>query len=434
VSGAPLSRERLAATSRRAGTERSWSSRARASVPHHDALRVLYVVSLFPCWSETFIVREIQGLLRRGVDVRVLSLKHPSEALVQADARALLGRVLYPPKGPALLAGAAAQALRHPWRSLRELARLSWGLRTQPLAWAKSCVVWLRTLAVLPAIERLAPDRLHAHWATYPTTAAMWVSGRTGIPYGFTAHAHDIFVDEQLLADKLHSADFAVTISEFNRQYLAEHVSPRALDVVRVVHCGVPVSRYRFRAEGRRPARVLSVGRLDPIKGFEHLIDACAILRDRGVDFDCRIVGDGPLRGVLQARIDALALQQRVRLAGACAQEQVLEHLQAASVFVLASVVTPDGNRDGIPVALMEAMACGTPVVATRVSGIPELVEHGVGGLLAEPADARSLAQAIEQQLREPTRALAMARMARRKVEAEFDADLEAGKLHAAMV
>ncbi len=397
-------------------------------------LRVLYVVSLFPCWSETFIVREIDELLRRGVDVRIVSLKYSAEAWVQSDAQALLGRVVYPPGAWKQLLGVVRQWFAHPLLSVAELWGLTRGLWQHPQAWLKSLAVWVRTLALTDTVKQLAPHRLHAHWATYPSTAAMWLSGRTGIPFSFTAHAHDIFLEDHLLADKLQRAAFGVTISEFNRRYLAERISPRAMDVMRVVHCGVFPSKLAFRSEARVAGRILSVGRLDAIKGFEILIDACALLQQRGVVFDCRIIGEGPLQCVLEQRIRDLGLQHRVRLLGALPQEQVRDHLYTASVFVLASVVTALGDRDGIPVALMEAMACGAPVVSTQVSGIPELVEHGVEGWLAQPSDARDLARFIERQLVDRELAQTMALAARRKVELQFDVAVEAEKLHAALV
>ena len=398
------------------------------------APRVIYVVSLFPCWSETFIVREIQELVRLGVDVRIISLKHPSERLVQNDALTLLDRVIYPPTGRRLLNGWLAAATERPGRSLAELGALLRGLWRRPLALAKSLLVWVRTLALLPQLRELAPLHVHAHWATYPSTAAMWLSARTGVPFSFTAHAHDIFVEDHLLADKLRAAAFGVTISDFNRRFLAERISPLALHCMRIVHCGVAPAQYGFKPHGRLPGQLLGVGRLDAIKGFSHLIDACAHLRERGVAFRCHIIGDGPLRSSLQRQIDARGLQEHVRLLGACKQEQVREQLHAASAFVLPSVVTPRGDRDGIPVALMEAMACGTPVVSTLVSGIPELVEHGVSGLLAPPGDAQQLAACIERVLLAPDEARRMAEQARRKVEAEFDIAIEARKLHAAIV
>lgn len=396
--------------------------------------RVVYLVSLFPCWSETFIVREIAELLRLGVDVHIVSLKHASERMVQSDAQTMLPRVMYPPRGLSGLGRALAQILRHPVASLSELVGLARGLWRHPVVLAKSAVVWWRTLGLAAQVQALRPQHLHAHWATYPSTAAMWLSGRSGIPFSFTAHAHDIFLEDHLIAQKLQRAAFGVTISDFNRRYLAEHVSTLALQRMRIVHCGVAPGAYAYQAEGRIPGRIVSVGRLDAIKGFEHLIEACAILQRRGVYFECRIIGEGPLRAALQARIDALGLGGHVQLLGACKQEQVREALNEASLFALACVVTPQGDRDGIPVALMEAMACGTPVVSTRVSGIPELIEHGVGGLLAEPGDARELARCIEGVLASPGRAQQMARAAREKIERDFDVSTEARKLHASFV
>ena len=391
--------------------------------------RVLYLVSLFPCWSETFIVREIDELVRLGVDVHILSLKHASEKLVQSDAQALLGRVLYPARWPLAPANVLKEVARQPLRSLLELLALLRGLAGQPQSLAKSLVVWWRTLALLPAVRALAPEHLHAHWATFPSTAAMLIARRLGVPFSFTAHAHDIFLEDHLLAAKLRQAAFGATISEFNRRYLAETVSPLALERLRIVHCGVAPAGFAFQPGGREAGRILAVGRLDEIKGFVHLIDACALLARRGVAFDCDIIGEGTLRPALQQRIAAAGLDACVRLLGAMPQEKVREHLSRAAVFVLPSVVTSRGDRDGIPVALMEAMAVGLPVVSTRVSGIPELVVDGVTGRLAEPGDAQGLSLAIERVLAEPAAAAAMARTARSVVERDFNIATEAGKL-----
>ena len=173
----------------------------------------------------------------------------------------------------------------------------------------------------------------------------------------------------------------------------------------------------------------MTVGRLDEIKGFRHLVDACQLLASRSVPFQCHVIGEGPLRDELQGRIDAAGLTGRVTLLGARKQEEVRGFLGRASMFVLPSVVTSRGDRDGIPVALMEAMAVGLPVVSTRVSGIPELVDHGRSGLLAEPGDASGLAHCVEQLIADPAAAREMAIAARRTVEREFDIATEAGKL-----
>jgi colanic acid/amylovoran biosynthesis glycosyltransferase len=392
-------------------------------------MRVLYLVSLFPCWSETFIVREIHELLKLGVDVRIVSLKHPTEKMVQSDAQALSHRVLYPPSNAACAAQVIRRVLHHPLRELNDLAMMARGLGGKPAALAKTLVVWWRTLGLLPAIEAFAPDHLHAHWATYPSTAALLVSLRTGRPFSFTAHAHDIFLEDHLLAKKLERAAFGVTISQFNRRFIADKLRSAVEGRLRIVHCGVDPSAFRFRQHDRVPGELVAVGRLDEIKGFEYLIDACALLRDRGAAFTCRIVGEGPLRTALSERIHRARLGERVSLLGARPQEEVRGYLDRASVFVLPSVVTARGDRDGIPVALMEAMAVGLPVVSTRVSGIPELVEHGESGLLAEPRDAVGLARCIEHMLADPSAARRMAQRARATVERDFDVATETRKL-----
>ncbi len=403
-------------------------------------MRIVYFVSLFPCWSETFIVREMKALIGLGVDIHIVSLRPPSEALVQEDARELLPLVHYPPPLPRQLLLAAQEALRSPWVVARLFAMTSISLWRRPAEWAKTIATVLRTLALVPELRQLEPDRLHAHWATYPSTSALLASSCLDKPFSFTAHAHDLWLHDHLLVEKLQRADFAVTISEFNRRWLLERFTRQRPKLhpplLRIVHCGVPLERLAFRRVVAAPGRrlIVAVGRLDPIKGFRHLVDACAELQRRDVDFECQLIGDGPLRAELQQAIQQARLGSRVHLMGALPQAQVQALLDQSCLFVMPSVVTGSGDRDGIPVALMEAMAMGVPVVSTTVSGIPELVEHGRSGLLVAPGDALALADAIAQQLAHRPRAQAMAVRARLRVELQFDATIEARKLHAAFL
>lgn len=392
-------------------------------------MRIVYLVSLFPCWSETFIVREIRQLKAAGAQVGIVSLKHPSEAMVQPDAKALLPDVVYPARGARALGAALVELARGGLPLLRTILAILWGLRRDPEAAAKTAVVVLRTLSVAGRIRALEPDHLHAHWATYPSTAALLLSRLLDRPFSFTSHAHDIFVNDQLIGDKLRAARFAVTISEYNVRHLRS-VAPESADApLRVIHCGVLLDEHAFVSSGRDPRLLLAVGRLDEIKGFRYLVDACRRLAEAGEAFECRIVGDGPLRGELQARIESAGLADRVRLLGAKPQDEVRALIRAAGVFVLPCVVARSGDRDGIPVALMEAMASGLPVVSTRVSGVPELVEHESTGLLAEPEDADGLASQVARLLHDGALASRLAIAARRKVEAEYDARREADKL-----
>ena len=396
-------------------------------------MRILYLVSLFPCWSETFIVREMTELIRLGNDVQIVSLKHPYEEMVQSDAAALMGRTHYPLSLVKTLLSVFTELITHPIRELRDLFLIFRRLKNHPTALGKTLVVWWRTLGLLPHIRQIAPTHLHAHWATYPSTAAMLLSNRLGIPYSFTAHAHDIFLEDHMLAEKLKSAKFTVAISQFNKNYLRECVAGADVANIKIIHCGVSLVNFPVITEGRDSKLVLAIGRLDDIKGFPYLVDACAILRDKSVDFRCDIVGSGPLQASLTARIEALKLGGQVRLLGARKQEEVRALLHRARIFALPCVVTSSGDRDGIPVALMEAMASGLPVVSTRVSGVPELVEDGETGLLAASGDAQDLAQCLERLLKTGSLGAEIAIKARRHIEREFDIQKEATKLHDAI-
>jgi glycosyltransferase involved in cell wall biosynthesis len=391
--------------------------------------RAVYVVSLFPCWSETFIVREITTLIASGVDVMIVSLKPPSEKMVQPDAEALMPRAVHPlPAGKAVLAWLGA-ALAHFGTLARCSGTIIGRLWREPQAMLKSLVTLARATEQLGRIRKFDPDIIHAHWGTYPTTAAWALAKMLKKPFGFTCHAHDIFIDNQLLKEKIEGAAVPVTISNYNVDWLTRHATPAARERLRIVHCGVDLAALPFRRDGREQGLIVAVGRLDPIKGFDVLIGALAELRKAGSAFRCRIIGEGPQRAALEAMISREGLGANVELVGARPQAEVRAALYAAHVFALPSVVAPDGNRDGIPVALMEAMAAGAPSVSTFVSGIPELIEPDRSGLLVPPGNVAALANALARLLDDPALCDALAAEARHKVEREFDAEREAKKL-----
>lgn len=395
--------------------------------------RVLYVVSLFPCWSETFIVREIRTLLADGVDVRIISLKPPSETLVQADAKALLERVSYPGHFVASSVSAAAAMVRRPLATLGCVGALVADMWRTPTILLKSLVGLARGMQHLGSIRQFDPQLIHAHWATYPSTAAWALARIGGYRFSFTCHAHDIFVDRQLLARKIRDADLAVTISRFNIGWLAQHASAQATGKCKVIHCGVDLQRTQWALDGRDPRRIVAVGRLDPIKGFDVLIDALHLLDRRGVDYRCTVIGEGPLRAALETQAQRRGIGDRLALVGALPQEAVQAALRDAAIFALPCQVADDGNRDGIPVALMEAMASGCCVVTTAVSGIPELVEDCVNGLLVGERDPVALADALQRLLHDASLRTELAIAARQRVEQQFDAQREARTLRQRM-
>jgi colanic acid/amylovoran biosynthesis glycosyltransferase len=390
----------------------------------NTAPRIDYVVSRFPKTSETFIARELDALERSGdwaVGVRSL-FPSPEATAVHDVARGFVSRV----RRPAVRE--MAQGLG--WAVLRHPRALAGALGTVVVRHRRAPQRLLRVLtavgvAVAHAREVAAdpPARLHAHYATYPALTAWLCHRLTGVPYGFTAHAHDLYVDRTMLPVLVAEADYVVTISRFNRELLLRET---AVDPERVaiVHCGVPIADFRYvqRAmPGSGPVRALCVASLQEYKGHEVLLEALA-KGGPGTDrIELDLVGDGPLREHLQRRVVELGLAGRVRFLGGRSEAQVRELLDRANLFVLPSVVAADGQMEGLPVALVEALACGVPAVSTALSGIPEIVEHGVTGLLAEPGDPASLRDRLEDTVTDAAGRAARSAEGRRRVEAEFD-------------
>lgn len=225
-----------------------------------------------------------------------------------------------------------------------------------------------------------------------------------------------------MLDAKVEASAFAVTISRFNREVMLESCGAQAADRIHIVRCGVDLDA--FTVGDRIPAgscRILCVASFEEVKGHRHLLAACSILKERGVDFICDLAGEGPLRGEMEAMIVSYGLSERVRVLGGQPRPEVIRLFQEADIAVLPSQPTRQGKREGIPVVLMEAMASGLPVVSTVLSGIPELVADGQTGLLVQPADPLALADALDRLASDPELRSRMGAAGRLKVEAEYD-------------
>jgi glycosyltransferase involved in cell wall biosynthesis len=381
-----------------------------------SGVRVAYVVKMYPRFSETFILSELLELERQGVELHVFSLKRPNDGIAHADVRRVRAPVTYLPESLPGLLWAQRRTLRR--RPLRLLGLLVSVLRKRHRACAKHV---LQASAIAPLLLSGDFDHLHAHFASGTTSVALHASRLTGIPYSFTAHAKDIFLDSVRpsdLARKLGPARFAVTVSDYNARYLRQLAN--GTPIVRVYN-GLDLQRFAPNGTPReRPPLVLAVGRLIEKKGFDVLIHACRRLA-AGVVFRCDIVGKGPLEDELSALVARLDLTRRIRLLGPLPRERLVELYPRAAVVAAPCVVGADGNRDGLPTVLIEAMAVGVPVVATPVTGIPELVEDGVTGLLVQEGDPDALAHALERLLADEALAQDLAAAARRRVEERFD-------------
>ena len=393
--------------------------------------RIAYTMSRFPKVSETFVADEIAAVEQRGVEVEILPLVHHHDAVTHPTAARLESRARYvSPWSPAALGALAWWLVRHPVRTVRAKVTVLAGMVRSPR-------FLVRTMALLPQAAWFARHcaatgvtHVHAHFATHATTNAWLIHRLTGIPYSFTAHAHDIYVDTTFLGRKICDSAAAVVISEYGRERMAA-CAPDCTSRIRVLHLGVDLTEATSRRERRlarapetdRAAQLLCVARLDATKGHATLLAAVDLLVRDGREVELTLIGEGEQRPQIEARITELGLGGRVRLLGARTHEEVFDTMEAADVVVSASVEAADGDAEGIPVTLMEAMAIGVPVVATRTAGVPELVTDGESGILVDQHDATALAAAVAGLLDDPDRARRLADGAARRVAESFDRD-----------
>jgi len=272
-------------------------------------------------------------------------------------------------------------------------------------------------------IERMKPDHLHAHFGTWTADMAMLAGLLTGVPYTFTTHSYDIFTFPAAnLALKSRLAKKHITISQYNKNYLVQEFKVRPEDIA-VVHCGVDFTKIPSEKNRAMSNKIVTMARLEKTKGLDHLIRVYAKLHGRGCDFEAILIGDGTERHHLEKLVADLGLKLRVRLLGNRTQNNIFEILLTCRLMVMTSTV------EGIPVSLMEAMAFKIPVIASRITGIPELIEDGRSGFLIDPKDADDLVVKIERLLKdEPLRAQ-FTENGYRKVEKEFDLKTEVAKL-----
>ena len=384
--------------------------------------RLAYFINCFPNYIEAMIYREVIALRARGYDVVTFSIRRPADAEIPAEARALAATTRYIfPIRPWRLAAAHARAfLASPRRYLQALVTVVGGTHERFRDRWRSLCHFAEAVVIAPDVQRLGIEHMHAHWAVGAATCAMVLSRLLDVPFTFTAHAYDIWLDRLLLPEKLRAADTIVTCTDYNRRHLIEAYGTPA-EKLRVVYHGLDLERFQRRA---RPANatpvILSVGRLVEQKGYEDLLYVCADLVRRGQAFTCAIIGDGPLRGRLERLVDELDLRGVVRLPGRLVGDGVLDWYTRADVFALFCIEASDGDRDGIPNTMIEAMAMELPVVSTRYSGVPELVVDGTTGLLAECGDRRALADALARLLARPELRATMGRAGRERVMRDF--------------
>lgn len=381
------------------------------------APRVGYVLKMYPRFSETFIVHEILQQEAAGTHVEIFSLRLPIDGRFHEALARVQAPVTY-------LSREHKSSLF--WSSLRDaalevptvadhLAELLAAPEDEALA----------AVELAGAIERSGLEHLHAHFGSIAANVARLAARLTGITYSFTAHAKDIFHEEVVpaeLATKLREAHTTVTVSEFNLAHLRAAFGQDASRVVRLYN-SVDLEAFPFGTKGNAPGpnRIAAVGRLVEKKGFGDLVTAVASLVDEGRDVHLDLVGTGPLEATLTEQVRELGLGDHVTMHGALPQTRVREIVAEAAVFAAPCIIGADGNRDGLPTVLLEALALGTPAVSTPVTGIPEIVRHEETGLLVPESDPGALAAAVARTLDEPVATAERSRAARGLLEADFD-------------
>jgi colanic acid/amylovoran biosynthesis glycosyltransferase len=384
--------------------------------------RIGYVLKVYPRYSETFVLNELLAHQRAGAEIEVFSLRPPGDGRWHEAVGRISFPIAYVPA-----AGLGADRL---WDGIQAAARELDGTWTALAAPAGADArdvtqaLWLAREA-----RRRGLTHLHGHFVTAPGRVARMAAHIAGVAYSVTAHAKDIFhrdVDPGSLRAVLADARVAITVSEYNAAHLRALV-PEA-HVARVYN-GVDLARHPYADPAARPPRVVGVGRLIEKKGFGDLVDACARLVAAGHPLRCDIIGEGEQRDALEAVIAAHGLERHVRLLGQRTQDEVRAAVAGAAVLAAPCVVGADGNRDGLPTVLLEAMALGTPCVSTPVTGIPELVRHERSGLLVGERDPAALAAELARLLEDAALRSRLAAAARARIECDFDVDANAARL-----
>lgn len=394
------------------------------TIPPHPTViegKVAYICKRYPRFSETFIVNEILAHEAAGQKLEIFSLRSCDDSHFQEN----ISRV----KSPVTRILDRAKPSDHFWTVLlRANAHYPEGIArflTEKNI-AQSDAYQALQIAIL--CHDRGVTLLHAHFATVATTVARLVGIITGLPYTLTAHAKDIYCDyaeNRDIAIKLRDAAQIITVSDFNTMHLADTYGLGPEKLSRLYN-GLDLERFEWSMPEPAAVTILAVGRLVEKKGFHFLVEAIGILAARGIKAECRIIGSGDQYRFLKNRIDDAGLEDRITLSGPMPQPAVIAEMRQAALMACPCIIGEDGNRDGLPTVLTEAMAIGLPCISTDVVGIPEIVRDGLTGLCIAEENPVKLADAIQTLLADPAERLRLSQNARRLIEAEFEITINA--------
>lgn len=388
-------------------------------------MKIAYVMSRFPLLSETFILREMIEMDRQGFDIALYPLICQDQAVVHEEAKAWVKKAICIPFVSLEVFVENIKAFfQNPVQYLSIFFQIFQGNLSSFDFLSKGLYLFPKAVYTAKRLKLEGVEHIHAHYATHPALLAWIVHKMTGISYSITVHSHDIYDCHAMLGPKLRAASFIATISNYNIDYMANLLGEWIREKSIIVRCGIDPSRFNpGRNERGKVFKILQIGTLHWKKDQVTLVRAIGLLRDRNIPFQLTIIGEGEERPKIEAEIRKLNLEDLVTLAGAKAQHEVAQLLQQADCYIQSSV------SEGIPVAIMEALACELPVVATKITGIPELVLHEKTGILVEPGNIQSMADALQAMYLNSEQAKAMGKQGREWVLQEFTLAGNAKKL-----
>ena len=395
-------------------------------------LSIAYVMQTFPALTQTFVYRETSALENNGFDIGTYAIWKPDRGALSQECRHLVDRSFYvfPISWLKFMRTHLYVFLTRPVRYLGTLFFVLTRRGEKMKNRLRTLFHFCEAVYLAPEMEKRQVRHIHAHFTINAASMALVLSRLLGISFSFTAH-NIFFTDRLLLKPKVQEARFIVAISQFSQDYLIRLTTEKALDKVHIVHCGL--SPHDFAPPVPKPTNevplLLFVAQLAERKGTPVLIEAGRLLAERGVAFRCVIIGDGPQRALVETLVQRHALQEVVELKRAMPQELVREYLKRTDIFVLPCITASDGDMDGIPVSLMEAMAMEISTVSTFVSGIPELIEHGKSGLLVREKDPVALADALQRLIEDKELSTQLGKNGRQRVLEDFDIHKNAHQL-----
>lgn len=393
-----------------------------------DSPQIAYLYSRYPVVSQTFCDTEMMALEAMGYRITIGSLNPPTTSFRHERLKNLQAEILYPAPSAVMDIATSGVVDSDPlWQKMAALAARheeAYGKNFKPLTRARNAWHFAREF------KKRGIKHVHIHFANRATHTALFLK-LAGLTFSFTAHAQDFMIDlgsPELLQEMAQEAEFVIAVSDFSAELLRE-MCPESAGKIQRIYNGLDPAAFDVKPAAGKGFRILSVGRLIEFKGFQHLIPAISLLRDQGINAQLDIVGEGPIRSQLESQIASLALGDRVRLLGVQSQDQIKTLLENADVFALACIVDSKGASDILPTVITEALASGKPVVSTRLVGVPEMVDHGVSGLLAEPGNETELAGHLATLASDSNLRLQMGQAARRKFETTFTLQHTAGQL-----